>query len=83
MFLVVTPLEGEPPLEVLPSVISSVLGVIHCWDVVKVSGVWAIYLVEVIQVQPFLVVRPAIFWYVLVVPFLGSVVDYLSVSIPT
>ena len=71
-----------PPLEVFPPLISLELEVTHLWDLRKVAGVWALCLISVIQIQNFVLVRPALFWSVLVVQLVGSVVDYLSVSIP-
>ena len=52
---VVTPLDAAPSLEVFPSVIY--LGL-------EVAGVWSLGLVALIQIQPFVIVRPALYWYV-------------------
>ena len=48
----------------------------------EVAGVWALGLVAVIHIQPFVVVRSILCWYVLAVQSKVSVVDYLDVSIP-
>ena len=80
---IVPPLEVVLPLEVSPSVISLGLAVTHRWDVGKVAEVWALGLVVVIQIRPFVLVPPALCWSVLGVKLVGSVVDFLNVYIPS
>ena len=70
---IVSPLEVASPLEVFPSVIS--LGL-------AVSGVWALGLVAVIQIRPFVVAQPTLCLSVLEVQLVGSVVVYLDVFVP-
>ena len=80
-FLVVPPKGVAPPLELFLLVISLRLYVTLCWDVGKVDGVWTMFLVLVLQNLLFVLVQPALCWSVLEVHLVGSVVDYLSVSI--
>ena len=69
-------------MEVFPPLISLELEVTHLWDLRKVAGVWALCQVLVIQIRFFLFVRPAFRWSNVAVHLVGSVVDYLYVSIP-
>ena len=76
------PLEVAPPVEVLPAVISLGLKVTQAWEVGGSDRGYKILLVQVIQIQFFVVVRPALCGYITVVELVGSwvVVAYPSTS---